>query len=235
MRVSPATTLAPDPPERSPDRGQHANPPRLAPGRRQLSDIPRRRAKDGPTGPLGRWTPRRTGLPLPLGLRDLSLIAEPAALPHILEPAPLVRSATTRTPHPPQRVSDRLQHAKPPRLDPAGVSRRHGPTTHVSVEIRPLGRPSLARPLTLLDLLGRVRAGTAPRTSCRPAWSDPTATERTPPGATSASLTARTMAPHLLKPLQRPGAWLPAQLSSPGRPGTRGNCRLERPSSPGPH
>jgi hypothetical protein len=183
-----------------------------------------------PPGPLGRWTPRWTGLPLPLGLRDLSLIAEPAALPQILEPAPLVRSATTRTPHPPQRVSDRLQHAKPPRLDPAGVSRHHGPTAHVPVEIRPLGRPSLARPLSPLDLLGRLRAGTAPRTSCRPV---PGPSRRPPneppPGATSAYLAARTMAPHLLKPLQRPAAWLPAQLSSPGRPGTRGNSRLERP------
>jgi hypothetical protein len=112
-----------------------------------------------PPRPLGRWT----CLPLPLSLRHLSLIAEPAALPQILEPAPVVGPATTRTPHPPQPLSDRLQHAslhgqpgrqsaRPPK--PSGA--------HVPSNVGVLVRPSLTRPL---GLLGRLRTGIPPLAS----------------------------------------------------------------------
>jgi hypothetical protein len=47
------------------------------------------------------------------------------------------------------------------------------------------------------------------------------------------------MAPSPPEAAQRPASWLPAQLSSPGRPGTRGNSRLDSPfltwSALGPH
>jgi hypothetical protein len=47
------------------------------------------------------------------------------------------------------------------------------------------------------------------------------------------------MAPSPPEAAQRPASWLPAQLSSPGRPGTRGNARLDSPfltwSALGPH
>ena len=85
------------------------------------------RRKSDSTETLGRrarWASRWTHLPLPLGLRDLSLIPEPAGLPQILEPAPLVRPTMARTEDPAQRLSDFLQHAKPPRLGQAGVSHR---------------------------------------------------------------------------------------------------------------
>jgi hypothetical protein len=92
-----------------------------------------------------------------------------------LEPVP-VSPATTRTPHPRARSSDRLQHVTPP----AATSRHESAasiaraTAHVPAHVGAFGFPSLARPL---GLLGSLRSRVPPLAA---RWRPP---HDAPPGA----------------------------------------------------